>query len=203
MRFITFLLSLLVFLTCVAGFPAAQPSEGPTPPIIMLTVGGGEGEPTTFPATTLAGAISQRDGNGTTDANLVARQGPIVSGLIVQGIVHLVEYVLGRIADDKGARSDYTRDFVVNAAKEYPGWNWVICHVEHTTQFDGVQGDDWGHDHVEFPVFLGSIGYEIYWFKSGTFVRGGDGGWLNWAYIGNIISRVDADGSSTVVFGTW
>ncbi|RXW14481.1 hypothetical protein EST38_g11372 [Candolleomyces aberdarensis] len=203
MRFITFLLSLLVFSMCVAGFPAPQSSEGPTPPITMLTVGGGEGEPITFPATIFPGGNYRRDGDGTTDANLVARQGPIVSGLIVEGIVQLVGYVLGKIADEKGAREDYTRDFVENAAKQYPGWNWVICHVAHSIQFDGVQGEDWDHDHAEFPILLGTIVYDIYWFKSGTFVKTGDGGWINWAYIGNILSRVDTSDSSTVVFGTW
>ncbi|RXW11593.1 hypothetical protein EST38_g14263 [Candolleomyces aberdarensis] len=203
MRFITFLLSLLAFSMCVAGFPAPQSSEGPTPPITMLTVGGGEGEPITFPATIFPGGNYRRDGDGTTDANLVARQGPIVSGLIVEGIVQLVGYVLGKIADEKGAREDYTRDFVENAAKQYPGWNWVICHVAHSIQFDGVQGEDWDHDHAEFPILLGTIVYDIYWFKSGTFVKTGDGGWINWAYIGNILSRVDTSDSSTVVFGTW
>ncbi|KAJ2922102.1 hypothetical protein H1R20_g14983, partial [Candolleomyces eurysporus] len=169
----------------------------------MLTVGGGEGGPITFPATTFPAAIARRDGDSTTDAILVARQGQIVAGLIVEGIVGLVDYVLGKIADDKGAREDYTRDFVENAAQQYPGWNWVICHVEHSFQFDGVEGTDWGRDHADFPVFLGTIRYDIYWFKSGTFVKTGDGGWINWAYIGNILSRVDTSDSSTVVFGTW
>ncbi|KAJ2918889.1 hypothetical protein MD484_g1485, partial [Candolleomyces efflorescens] len=190
MRFITLFLSVLALSTWVAGFPTAQSSGGPTSPAaIILTIGG---------------EISRRDGVDTTDLDIVARQRG-AAGLVIEGVVSLIEYVLGRIADDKGARSDYTKDFIENALQKFPGYNWVICHVAHQTQFDGVQNEDWGHDHTEFPIFLGTIGYEIYWFKSGTFVRQGDGGYLNWAYGGNVLSRTDPAGTSDsiVVFGTW
>lgn len=101
MRFITLLLSVLALSTWVAGFPTAQPSEGSTSPTIILTIGGGEDEPITFPATTPATSISRRDGADTTDIDIVARQrvGP---GLVIEGIVNIIEYVLQRIADDKG-----------------------------------------------------------------------------------------------------
>ncbi|RXW11247.1 hypothetical protein EST38_g9660 [Candolleomyces aberdarensis] len=199
MRFINFLLSFLALWTCVAGLPAAQPSEGPTPRTVV-TIGGGDGEPITFPA---GRSISQRDGDGTTDVDLDARQGPAIAARIVaQGIISLVENILQRIEDDKGARSEYTQDFIELAIAQYPNYNWVICHTKHSTAFDGAQGEDWDHDHQEFPVFLGTIGYEIYWFRSGTFVREGDGGFLNWAYGGNVLDRTDNSGSSIVRFGT-
>ncbi|RXW19742.1 hypothetical protein EST38_g6102 [Candolleomyces aberdarensis] len=200
-KLVTFLLSFLAFSTCVVGFPMPRPSEEATPSIITLTIGGG-GEPITFPAPVSVTAISRRDGANTADIDLVARQrlGP---GLVVEGIVQLVQYVLGRIEEDKGSREDYTRDFVENAMKEFPGYNWVICHVAHQIQFDGVEGQDWGRDHAEFPVLLGTIGYDIYWLKSGTFVKTGDGGYINWAYGGNVLSRTDTSDSSTVVFGTY
>lgn len=74
-----------------------------------------------------------------------------------------------------------------------------MCHTKHTTKFDGQKGKDWGHRHEEFKVSFGkTIGYvrvscliripnlivppdsyEIYYFKSGTFTRQGDGGYLN------------------------
>ncbi|KAJ3524035.1 hypothetical protein NMY22_g11178 [Coprinellus aureogranulatus] len=74
--------------------------------------------------------------------------------------------------------------------KEQPAWNWVICHTKHNTKFDGKQGKDWFHRHEEFPVsFHKTIGYEIYWFKKGTFTRRGDGGYLNWAYGGRIKNK--------------
>lgn len=59
---------------------------------------------------------------------------------------------------------------------KYPGWNWVICHTKHKTDFKGEHH----HRHEEFKVSFGkTIGYEIYWFKAGTFERQGDGGYLN------------------------
>ena len=63
---------------------------------------------------------------------------------------------------------------------QYPQWNWVMCHTAHLYKFDGERGKDWFHKHEEFPVSFGkTIGYEIYWFKSGQFFRKGDGGYLN------------------------
>jgi hypothetical protein len=59
---------------------------------------------------------------------------------------------------------------------KYRGWNWVICHTKHKTDFKGENH----HRHEEFKVSFGkTIGYEIYWFKAGTFERQGDGGYLN------------------------
>ncbi|KAJ2935665.1 hypothetical protein H1R20_g1430, partial [Candolleomyces eurysporus] len=182
MRFVNFVLSFLALSTCVAGLPAAQPSEGPTS------------------LTTSARALSQRDGDGTTSADLAARQGPAIAA-VAQGIVGIVGTILERIEADKGARSEYTQDFIDLAREQYPSFNWVICHTEHSTDFDGAQGEDWDHSHQEFPVFAGTIGYEIYWFKSGIFVREGDGGFLNWAYGGNVLDRTDSSGSSIVRFG--
>jgi len=63
---------------------------------------------------------------------------------------------------------------------KYPSFNFVICHVKHRTDFKGTQGTDWGHQHQELKVSFGkTVGYEIYWFREGTFERLGDGGWLN------------------------
>ncbi|TEB12651.1 hypothetical protein FA13DRAFT_1652609, partial [Coprinellus micaceus] len=64
--------------------------------------------------------------------------------------------------------------------QDHPEFNWVICHVAHRTEFDGNKDEHWGHRHQEFDVKIGgNIGYDIYWFMSGTFVRLGDPGYIN------------------------
>lgn len=129
---------------------------------------------------------------------------PILIGIIRQAVVTIVRGLIQAIADDKLARADFTSSFISEARNNYPEFNWVICHVDHITQFDGVEGDDWGHGHEEFDIVIGgTVGYEVYYFGSGTFIRLGDGGFLNWAYGGNVISRTDSSDSqrAIVVFG--
>ncbi|RDB14946.1 hypothetical protein Hypma_016156 [Hypsizygus marmoreus] len=125
----------------------------------------------------------------------------------VQAVVQvakLIFNVVGRIKagikEDKNKRSGFTQDLVGQLNAKDPKLNYVICHTKHTTAFDGVSGKDWGHSHQEFDVKIGgTVGYEIYWAKSGKFTRKGDGGFLNWAYIGNIKSK-SSDGK-VITFG--
>ena len=45
----------------------------------------------------------------------------------------------------------------------YPQFNWVICHVDHVTLFDGAKDEDWGHGHEEFDITIGgTIGYTTF-----------------------------------------
>ncbi|RDB16398.1 hypothetical protein Hypma_002718 [Hypsizygus marmoreus] len=107
---------------------------------------------------------------------------------------------IATIAADKRRRSQYTQDVVSRLNAQDPKLNYVICHVKHSTAFDGEKGKDWGHSHQEFDIKLGgTIGYEIYWAKSGTFTILGDGGYINWAYFGNVKTK-SADGK-VIVFG--
>ncbi|KAF9558824.1 hypothetical protein CPC08DRAFT_763681 [Agrocybe pediades] len=93
---------------------------------------------------------------------------------------------------DNDFRSQFTSKFVVDLRKAYPQYNWVVCHTAHNYNFKGTQGKDWGHSHQELPISLGhTIGYEIYWFTEGVFRRTGDGGYLNWAYSGNVKSATN------------
>ncbi|TEB28200.1 hypothetical protein FA13DRAFT_1690826 [Coprinellus micaceus] len=135
-----------------------------------------------------------------TDAELEGRQvGEIIE--IAGAIVSLIGAIEEAIADSNVARAEFTKAFIKEATSKYPTFNWVICHVEHETLFDGVKDQDWGHDHRELDGGLGTTGYEIYWFKSGTFVRYGDGGYINWAFGGYVTSETDEGGQkSTVVF---
>lgn len=63
---------------------------------------------------------------------------------------------------------------------KHSDFNYVICHTKHDKKFDGKEGPDWSHQHREFDVQVGgTIGYEIYAFKAGSFTLQGDGGYLN------------------------
>ncbi|EDR01178.1 ectomycorrhiza-regulated small secreted protein [Laccaria bicolor S238N-H82] len=101
---------------------------------------------------------------------------------IVEAVVELVTGLIDAINEDNTKRGQFTIDTVTQSGEQWPGFNWVICHTDHTTAFDGTQGTDWGHTHHELDVTFGTIGFELYWFRSGTFTRNGDGGYLNWAY---------------------
>jgi len=137
------------------------------------------------------------------DFDLDARgMGGIVDAVedVVKMVINIVGTIKGEIAADKAARSGFTQDLVGRMYKKNPKFTYFICHTEHTTAFTGKQGVDWGHSHQEFNVHFGkTVGYEIYWAKSGKFTRKGDGGYLNWAYIGNVKST--SDGGKVVTFG--
>jgi len=131
---------------------------------------------------------------------LDARKGAGGVGDVVEFVVDLVSGIKAQIAADKLARSGFTQQVVAQGRQQKPLYNWVICHTKHETHFDGVQGKDWEHSHQEFDIKLGgTIGYEIYWFSSGTFKRIGDGGYLNWAFAG-VIKSQSADGKQ-ITFG--
>ncbi|KAF9481072.1 hypothetical protein BDN70DRAFT_876812 [Pholiota conissans] len=119
---------------------------------------------------------------------------------VVEGVMAVVNLIKGKIERDKAMRSQWTGDMINAFRKKYPHYNFVLCHTSHKTDFKGVRGKDWGHTHQELPVsFHKTVGYEIYWFREGTFHRYGDGGWLNWAFAGNVRSRTN--NGKDVVFG--
>ncbi|KAJ2922110.1 hypothetical protein H1R20_g14992, partial [Candolleomyces eurysporus] len=134
------------------------------------------------------------------DIELEPRAVAAVARAVVQGVIRVVQLIKGKIEKDKSRRGNYTHDFIGKSMAQFPKWNWVICHTKHSTKFDGKSGTDYFHRHEEFPVSFGkTIGYEIYWFKSGTFTRQGDGGYLNWSYGGNI-KKKSKDGK-VITFG--
>jgi len=132
--------------------------------------------------------------NGTSEKFLETRQLQAAVE-IVEAVVDLVEGIIDMINEDNTKRDQFTVDTVTQSGQQWPGFNWVICHTDHTTAFDGTQGTDWGHTHHELDISLGrTIGYELYWFRSGTFTRNGDGGYLNWAYEG-VVTGTENGGS--------
>jgi hypothetical protein len=120
--------------------------------------------------------------------------------LTVDGIIAAFHAIQDTIARDKYMRSGFTQEAVAKLRGSHPKMNFVICHTGHHYNFPGVKGKDWYHDHRELKVHfpIGStIGYEIYGFGAGEFFREGDGGYLNWAYIGNVKSS-DNNGGHVV-----
>lgn len=122
--------------------------------------------------------------------------------LTVDGIIAAFHAISSAIEADKYARSGFTQDTVSKLHAAHPQMNFVICHTAHHYKFPGVKGKDWYHDHrelnVKFPIGS-TIGYEIYGFIQGEFFREGDGGYLNWAYIGKVLKT--EDGGKHVTFG--
>jgi len=114
--------------------------------------------------------------------------------LTVDGIIAAFHAISSAIEADKYARSGFTQDTVSKLYQKHPQMNFVICHTGHHYKFPGVKGKDWYHDHrelnVKFPVGS-TIGFEIYGFTQGEFFREGDGGYLNWAYIGRVAKKED------------
>ncbi|KAJ3555187.1 hypothetical protein NP233_g12266 [Leucocoprinus birnbaumii] len=127
------------------------------------------------------------------------RQAAEAAQIIVEGVIQIVEGIIAGIGQDDAAREQFTKDVVANGRSQFPDFNWVVVHPDHETDFDGVRDQDWGHQHQEFDIKIGgTIGYEIYWFRSGTFKRFGDGGFINWAWAG--VSTSTTDGGATVTF---
>ncbi|KAJ3542454.1 hypothetical protein NMY22_g3504 [Coprinellus aureogranulatus] len=84
-----------------------------------------------------------------------------------------------------GATDLFARELVGYAREQYPEFNWVICHTDHSYSWKGNRSVDWEHWHYELDVWgAGTIGYELYWAREGVFSLNGDGGYINWAYSG-------------------
>ncbi|RDB15075.1 hypothetical protein Hypma_005461 [Hypsizygus marmoreus] len=123
---------------------------------------------------------------GYVPADLEPRQ---AAGFAKDGL-SLLKNILEDIERDNQARGRFTQELVSRMNQKDSSFNYVVCHSKHTYSFAGTRGTDWGHSHQEFDIKVGGTrGYEIYWFRSGKFTLQGDGGFLNWAYNGNVISK--------------
>jgi len=117
-------------------------------------------------------------------AQLIAKAGEM--------IWKLVSSIRGQLDKEKEARGKYTSTLAGKLCAAKPQYNWMIIH-NGDVHFDGVRGKDWGHMHKEFPLsFLHrTMGYEVFYGKSGKVVRKGDGGWLNWGFCGHFTRTND------------
>ncbi|TEB20020.1 hypothetical protein FA13DRAFT_1085284 [Coprinellus micaceus] len=126
-----------------------------------------------------------------------------VAKLAVEGIMAIVNHVKAKIEQEKEMRNTWTQWLITNVkAKLGPHWNALIIHPKHTYKFAGVQGKDWYHKHLDFKnsVLPGTTtGYDLYWFKEGEVLSKGDGGFLNWCYMGLVKSKQILGPRRTVV----
>ncbi|KAG5633410.1 hypothetical protein H0H81_008012 [Sphagnurus paluster] len=90
--------------------------------------------------------------------------------------------------DDKAGRSQWTQDLVRDAYRQNPQFNYVVVCTRHSTNFNGVRDRDWSARTYRYGLKIGSITYTLYAFRSGVFSLLGDGGFLNWSYIGRVVS---------------
>jgi len=110
--------------------------------------------------------------------------------VVKDGIVALVNKIKATIQKDKDRRDKYTQQFIEEFHKKYSHKNVIMCHPKHTAKWEGVRGKDWDKTHVKFRVKLGApVGYDVYWGGPGVFTNHGDGGYLNWAFIGVVLKR--------------
>ena len=107
---------------------------------------------------------------------------------IVEPTVDLILAILGGVEkalewneDDNNKREQYTQQFVEQARAQFPYYNVVIIHPPHRVYGHST------HQHYELPMTVGTCGYEVYFSKIGDLfglVNEGDGGYINWAFIG-------------------
>ncbi|KIL63662.1 hypothetical protein M378DRAFT_164085 [Amanita muscaria Koide BX008] len=108
------------------------------------------------------------------------------------------------------SRDEFTQD-VVQALYSYnPNFNYIICHVDHDYNFPGPVGVNvynvWVTYHQD-TIFTNPPGFDVVVGTNGTFTRYNDGGYINWAYIGNVIDAQDVTDPDkglgrVVTFGT-
>ncbi|KAF8896151.1 hypothetical protein BD779DRAFT_1667992 [Infundibulicybe gibba] len=104
--------------------------------------------------------------------------GGVVGGLYAAA--KHIKTVVDDAKEDKKARNEFTKLVVASLRETFPSFNFVICHTKHSYEWDGDSGSDWGHWHQEFDIKVGgTVGFEIYYARSGWFKRIGDGGFLN------------------------
>jgi hypothetical protein len=106
---------------------------------------------------------------------------PVVGALVALGAV-AGTLAASFIGDDNRKREAYTQHFVQQASQQFPNCNVVVCHPQHK-----VNGPHYIHQHFELGMTVGTCGYDAYISPMGqpfVFANQGDGGYLNWAYLG-------------------
>jgi len=112
------------------------------------------------------------------------------SRVVCEAAESIVELVEAAQENDEKKREEFTQRYVDEALKKYPNYNVVVSHNGGKIIGNGAQ-----HLHIEVPMTVGTCGYEIWLLPKGqkiTFVRNGDGGFINWAFGG----RFNRDGDT-------
>ncbi len=105
-----------------------------------------------------------------------------------------LKLIISTIIDgDHDNESAFTQSTAAQLRKNYPDKNVMVVHGNHDAS--GLVNSV--HNHVELPVQVPNTkGYETYVFDYGDFNMMGDGGFINWCFMGNF----DRTGAGRVSF---
>ncbi|KAM6490779.1 hypothetical protein JOM56_013742 [Amanita muscaria] len=123
------------------------------------------------------------------------------------GIVNAIYVYADRYNHYRGySREDFTRNTVQALYNYNPHFNYIICHPDHDYNFAGTWGIDAYNVWVVYQqstIVTNPPGFDVVVGTNGTFTRYGDGGFFNWAYIGDVIDMQDnaLGPGSIVTFG--
>jgi hypothetical protein len=102
-------------------------------------------------------------------------------GYLIIDLLNVVKEALTANENDNEKREAFTQKFVNDARVQFSDYNVVIIHPPHRVYGHST------HQHYELPMTVGTCGYEVYFSKIGDpfgLVNEGDGGYINWAFIG-------------------
>ncbi|KAM6499456.1 hypothetical protein JOM56_004964 [Amanita muscaria] len=109
------------------------------------------------------------------------RQNPRALALVMYAIVGIAD----QFSQDLVSRAAFTQGLVSILYTGNPNYNYVICHVDHDYSFEGVQGADWDHIEIMEEDSSSFNSFDVVVGGAGTFVRHGDGGFINKTVRGN------------------
>ncbi|USP81367.1 cytochrome P450 [Curvularia clavata] len=110
----------------------------------------------------------------------------------INGIVEKILVLIEKIENDIERRKQFTQDVVRNTHAQFPGFNIVVCNVGYSLAGPGFSSVT----SVTYKAQIGTpVTFDVVLFSSPkTFVRRGDGGFQNWAYM--IGSHCTANGGT-------
>jgi len=106
---------------------------------------------------------------------------------VVKVAIKAIGGLIKDIKNEKKNRETFVKHLLAKLVEKDKSFNYMIIHTKHTAKWDGKEGVDWWHTHVEcdtIRLFKKTIGYEVYAARSGDFMNNGDGGFINWAFQG-------------------
>jgi len=118
---------------------------------------------------------------------------------VAQMVESVVELVVGAIkhalAEDRAKDEKFTNDIVSQAFAKNGKWNYLAINekLKQSVKMQGTEGKDWGVTERKIKGHFATMKYYFYHFQEGTVENKGDGGYLNWAFIGTF-QRFGKDG---------
>ncbi|KAK5654254.1 hypothetical protein OQA88_7429 [Cercophora sp. LCS_1] len=107
---------------------------------------------------------------------------PIVLIPTIASLVGKVLDLLRGFIDQHKRQEEFVKSTVTELRNQYPSMNVIVYHNQDSRR----NFNDEYHWHQEVGIALGfTKGYEIFVFRSGTFDRAGDGGFINWGFSGS------------------